>query len=76
MHHEITRWVNNMDIEIMGSHHLFSFAMIRDKLAMHYTGTLYDTGAKFDSSLDRGQTFGFTLGSGQVIAGWDQGLKK
>jgi FKBP-type peptidyl-prolyl cis-trans isomerase len=74
MHPEITRWVSDIEIEIMGSHHLF-FA-IRDKLAMHYTGTLYDTGAKFDSSLDRGQTFGFTLGSGQVIAGWDQGLKK
>ncbi|KAF9996637.1 Peptidyl-prolyl cis-trans isomerase fkbp13, chloroplastic [Entomortierella chlamydospora] len=45
-----------------------------DKLSMHYTGTLHKTGAKFDSSLDRGRTFDFTLGIGQVIKGWDQGL--
>jgi peptidylprolyl isomerase len=44
---------------------------------MHYTGWLYENGAKgkkFDSSLDRGRPFPFTIGAGQVIPGWDEGV--
>jgi FKBP-type peptidyl-prolyl cis-trans isomerase len=44
-----------------------------DNLKMEYTGTLFDTGKQFDSSIGRAP-FEFTLGVGQVIQGWDQGL--
>jgi FKBP-type peptidyl-prolyl cis-trans isomerase len=43
-------------------------------LTMHYRGTLLN-GKQFDASYDRGQPFTFTLGSGQVIKGWDLGIK-
>lgn len=41
---------------------------------VHYVGTLLD-GTQFDSSYDRGESFQYTHGVGQVIRGWDEGLK-
>ncbi|MEA2249640.1 MAG: hypothetical protein QOH46_4169 [Solirubrobacteraceae bacterium] len=46
-----------------------------DKLSVRYVGVLYDNNKQFDASWDRGKApFDVTLGAGQVIAGWDQGL--
>ncbi len=44
-----------------------------DKIAVHYRGTL-ENGEQFDSSYDRGQTLDFTVGAGQMIAGFDKGV--
>ena len=47
------------------------------QVSVHYTGWLWQggqKGAKFDSSADRGQPLNFSLGTGQVIKGWDEGV--
>jgi peptidylprolyl isomerase len=41
---------------------------------VHYVGVSWSTGRQFDASWDRGSTFKFGLGRGQVILGWDQGV--
>ena len=44
-----------------------------DRVAVHYTGR-FPEGRAFDSSLDRGEPLTFTLGRGEVILGWDEGI--
>ena len=41
---------------------------------VHYVGVAYSSGEEFDASWNRGQSFAFPLGAGNVIAGWDQGV--
>jgi peptidylprolyl isomerase len=41
---------------------------------VHYVGVSWSTGRQFDASWDRGDTFKFKLGKGEVITGWDQGV--
>lgn len=45
-----------------------------DKVSVQYVGVAYSSGKVFDSSWSRGQPFQFSLGEGQVIPGWDQGV--
>ncbi|CAI6336197.1 unnamed protein product [Periconia digitata] len=45
-----------------------------DKVDVHYRGTLEKDGSEFDASYNRGQPLSFSVGTGQVIKGWDQGL--
>ncbi|MCL4149508.1 UNVERIFIED_CONTAM: hypothetical protein GTU68_025297 [Idotea baltica] len=52
-------------------------AAVGKSVSVHYTGWLNQSGekgTKFDSSVDRGTPFGFPLGAGMVIKGWDEGV--
>lgn len=43
-------------------------------VTVHYVGVAWSDGKQFDASWDRNDTFGFRLGAGQVISGWDEGV--
>jgi peptidylprolyl isomerase len=45
-----------------------------DKITVQYVGLTWSTSVEFDASWDRGEPFPLTLGKGDVIAGWDQGI--
>ncbi len=45
------------------------------RVEVHYVGVAWSTGDQFDASWDRGQTFSFRLGGGEVIGGWDRGVQ-
>jgi peptidylprolyl isomerase len=44
------------------------------RVEVHYVGVAWSDGKQFDASWDRGDTFAFRLGGGEVISGWDQGV--
>jgi peptidylprolyl isomerase len=46
-----------------------------DTVTTQYVGALYRTGRQFDASWDHGQPFAFPLGAGQVIAGFERGVR-
>jgi len=64
----------HLDIEVIKEKHCTRKSRAGDQIEVHYKGTLED-GTKFDASYDRGQPLPLTLGAGQVIKGWDEGLK-
>ncbi|EWC60509.1 peptidylprolyl isomerase, FKBP-type [Actinokineospora spheciospongiae] len=44
-------------------------------VSVHYAGVTFASGEEFDASWNRGEPFGFPLGAGRVIAGWDRGVQ-
>ncbi|KAF2209703.1 hypothetical protein CERZMDRAFT_107011 [Cercospora zeae-maydis SCOH1-5] len=64
-----------LDIETTLSNKCTTKTKVGDKVEMHYRGTLASDGSEFDASYNRNQPLAFTLGKGQVIKGWDEGLQ-
>jgi len=64
-----------VDIERLSPGDGSTFPQRGDMLTVHYTGTLASNGAQFDSSRG-GEPLKFQIGFGQVIAGWDRGMRK
>lgn len=64
--------IQGMKVEIL-KQGVGEMAKNKDKVTVHYVGK-FENGEKFDSSLDRGTPFSFTLGVGEVIKGWDLGV--
>lgn len=50
-------------------------ATVGASVTVHYVGVAWSTGQQFDASWDRDQPFGFTLGEGRVISGWERGVE-
>ena len=67
-------FAQNLDVEVTRPVQCTRKTQNGDTVSMMYKGTLQSDGSKFDSSYDRGKPFKFTIGTGQVIRGWDQGL--
>lgn len=65
--------VNFNDNKMQNNNTEIRLAKKGDTVNIHYVGTL-ENGTKFDSSIDRGKPFEFTLGIGQVIKGFDNGI--
>ena len=65
---------SNLKIEITTAASCSRPSRSGDKISVHYRGTLESTGQEFDASYNRGVPFKVTLGAGQVIQGWEEGL--
>lgn len=50
-------------------------AVVGKRVVVHYAGVAWSTGAEFDASWNRNETFDFRLGAREVIEGWDRGVK-
>jgi len=65
--------INGVTIEVLKAGSGDKVVKSGDTISVHYTGTLED-GTVFDSSIPRKQPFSFSIGQGEVIRGWDEGL--
>ncbi|CAG0917624.1 unnamed protein product [Notodromas monacha] len=68
-------FIMGVEVEVLKPGDGSTYPKLGQTVSVHYTGTLVD-GTKFDSSKDRGRPFKFQIGRGEVIKGWDEGVKK